>query len=56
MPKYMVVVKDDENRVYALFYPEYYQAENYRQAAECGLGYYAEMYLYSEPEGYVVLS
>ena len=55
MAKYMVVIKDGE-KSNAYFFQDYVQAENCRQGVECGLGLYAELYAYQEPEGYVCIA
>ena len=44
MPKYMLVIKDDESKTFAQFYNEYAQAEDARMDAEVSLGYYVETY------------
>lgn len=54
MAKYMVVYRID-GEVGASFYNDYVRASNERMNIECGLGAYAEFYVYSKEEGYTLI-
>lgn len=43
MPKYMLVIKDEDGEVSAKFFKEFYDADEYRWTVEQN-GAYAEMY------------
>lgn len=44
MPKYMLVIKDDDGDTHAHFYETYAEADGSRMDAEVSLGWYVEMY------------
>lgn len=44
MKEFMVVCKTDCNETCAAFFDTLEEAENNRRNAECGLGWYAEVY------------
>lgn len=44
MKNYMVIVLDETGEQSAHFFDEFSDAENFRMNAECGIGWYAEIY------------
>ena len=52
MKRYMVITKDEAGEVHVIFFDDLHDAEYYRQNAECGMGWYAEVYERSAFEGY----
>ena len=62
MKQYMVIVKGDDEQG-AKFFDSWIDADSYRMDAECGLGYYAQVYEYGkqdpddpyEPESYYMI-
>lgn len=46
MKRYMIVISDNEGNQSAVFTDNSNQAWDTRMDAECGLGYYAEVYEY----------
>lgn len=63
MPKYLLVVKPDDQEPYTQFYDNYNDAANAYMNCECGFGWYAELYAYTrenpedelEPESYLLI-
>lgn len=49
MPKYMVITKGDEG-TFTSFFENINDADNCRMDAECGMGWYAEVYERTEIE------
>ena len=50
MPKYMVVIKDEDG-VSASFFSSYLKANDCRLNAECGMGAYTELYVRDTIDG-----
>lgn len=50
LPKYMLVVLDDEGGHFTSFFEKYIEADNARMDYEVGLGFYVEMYERTETE------
>lgn len=63
MKKYMLILQGDGEQS-AQFYDTWHDAENCRMNAECGMGWYAEVYCYMktneddpyEPETYICIA
>lgn len=55
MKAYMVLVKDENNVVSAMFFDDSHDARYYAQNAECGMGYYTELYVRDGEAGYVLV-
>lgn len=54
MKKFMVLVKDDEGNVSNMMFNTLADAEKYRATAEMAMGWYAEVYVRTEKNGYVL--
>ena len=50
MKNFMVVGLTDDGKTFANFFDTYEEASNARMDCECGLGWYAEIYVREETE------
>ena len=52
MERYMVIAQDEAGEVHVNFFGDLHDAEYFRQNAECGMGWYAEVYERTPYDGY----